>query len=252
MNPILHQNIDQQEVVTGNIDVLILCGGFGTRLKGVINDRPKPMADINSKPFLDILVDYVAGFGFKRYILCIGYKGDFIRQYYREKNSDLTFVLQEEKKPLGTAGAVKNAEPVMQSDRFLVMNGDSLCEIDMKDLFAFHIRKKGIASIVQTTIENPDDYGVIQLDENQRVVSFSEKNSTREVGFVNAGIYVFEKDILRDIPPEEKCSLEYQVFPGIIDRGVYGYRTDKRLIDIGTPQRLEMARKCIPFLREKG
>ena len=251
MSPILHQNIDQQEIVTSNIDVLILCGGFGTRLKGIIDDRPKPMADINSKPFLDILVEYVAGFGFKRFIFCIGYKGDFIRQYYREKNTNLQFMFQEEKEPLGTAGAVKNAEPIIQSDRFLVMNGDSMCEIDMKDLITFHIRKKGIASIVQTSIENPDDYGVIQLDRNQRVVSFSEKNCAGKKGFVNAGIYVFEKDILRGIPPEEKCSLEYQVFPGIIDRGVFGYRTDKRLIDIGTPQRLEMARKCISVLREK-
>ncbi len=245
MNQTFHQDINQKNVVTSEIDVLILCGGFGSRLKSVIDDRPKPMAEIKNRPFLDILIDFAASFGFKRYILCIGYKGDFIKQYYKENKRGLLFVFQEEKEPLGTGGAIKNAEPMIRSERFLVMNGDSICTVNMKDFLAFHMRKGGIASIVQTTIENADDYGVIRLDENQRVTSFSEKDSNEGSGLINAGVYIFEKAALREIPPQEKCSLEYQIFPRIIHRGVYGYITDNRLFDIGTPSRLAIARKYI-------
>ena len=88
----------------GKIDVVLLCGGFGTRLKTVVHDRPKPMAEINDRPFLDILIDYVSDYGFKRFILCTGHKGDVIRKYYEAKNTQKIFLFSEEKEPLGTGG----------------------------------------------------------------------------------------------------------------------------------------------------
>ncbi len=123
------------------MDVIILCGGLGMRLRDVVGDRPKSMAEISGRPFLDILVDYVARYGFTHFILCTGFKGDLIKRYYKNKRGRLIFVVSDEDQPLGTAGAIKNAESFIESDMFLVLNGDSLCEIDIEDFIKFHIGK---------------------------------------------------------------------------------------------------------------
>jgi len=225
-----------------DVDVIILCGGLGTRLNSVVDDRPKPMVKINGKPFLDILVDYVARYGFTHFILCTGFKGDLIERYYKNKRGRLIFVVSDENEPLGTAGAIKNAESFIESDMFLVLNGDSLCEIDIEDFIKFHIGKGALISIAVTTMESPVEYGVIRLDEDQKIISFGEKISGSENDLINAGMYVFDKKILKEIPSGQKMSLEYDLFPGILDKGLYGYITEKRLLDIGTPERLAMAK----------
>lgn len=228
-----------------DIDVIILCGGLGTRLRGIINDRPKVMTEIHGRPFLDILINYIKRFGFTRFILCVGYLGDVIKEYYEKKSSDLAILFSEEREPLGTAGAIKNAEKLIQNEVFLVLNGDSICEVDLKVFLRFHNSKRALLSIVLSTIENPADYGVIKLDENQKVLSFSEKTTARGVSLVNAGIYLMNRTVLGDIPSGQKFLLEYDLFPKILDKGIYGYVTDKRLIDIGTPERLELTRQLI-------
>jgi NDP-sugar pyrophosphorylase family protein len=226
-----------------NIDVAILCGGLGTRLKGVVDDRPKPMAEINGRPFLDILIDYIASFGFRRFILCTGYKSKSIINYYQKKSGHLTFSISEEKHPLDTGGALKNAEALVQSDPFLVFNGDSFCRIDITDFLNFHINKGAVVSIALTTIENPADYGAIRLDGKQRIVGFNEKAALDSPGLVNAGIYTFAKKMLAQMPANRKLSLEYDFFPGILSEDLYGYVTDEKLVDIGTPERLRTARE---------
>jgi len=232
-----------RDIQPQDIDVVILCGGLGTRLQGVIDDRPKSMAEIDGRPFLDILIDYVARYGFTRFILCTGFKGDLIRRHYETKRSGLFFLISEEKMPLGTAGAIKNAESFIGSDTLIVLNGDSLCEIDIKDFLSFHIRKKALISIVLTAIKNSMDFGVVRLDRHQKIIGFSEKVMMHGNGLVNAGIYIFDRKILKKIPSGEKQSLEHDIFPGILDKGIYGYVTEKKLLDIGTPERLEIAKE---------
>lgn len=236
-----------RDIRTQDIDVVVLCGGLGTRLHGVVDDRPKPMIEINGKPFLDILIKYIAHYDFIRFILCTGYKGDFIRRYYENKNGRLKFFISEEKESLGTAGAIKNAEGFIKSDILLVVNGDSLCEIDVKDFLKFHVRKRAFISIVLTSIENPGDFGVIRLNRDQKIISYSEKVPISGNSLANAGIYFFNRKMLEEIPSGEKLSLEYDIFPRILDKGAYGYVTQKVLLDIGTPSRLEIAKD---YLRE--
>ena len=231
-----------EKVRTKDIDVIILCGGLGSRLNTVVDDRPKSMGEINGRPFLDILVDYVACFGFTRFILCTGFKGDLIKRYYENKRGRLIFVVSNEDQPLGTAGAIKNAESFIESDMFLVLNGDSLCEIDIEDFIKFHIGKGALISIAVTTMESPVEYGVIRLDKDQKIISFGEKIPVNGNDLINAGMYLFDKKILKEIPSGQKLSLEYDLFPGILDKGLYGYVTEKRLFDIGTPERLTMAK----------
>lgn len=225
-----------------NTDVVILCGGFGMRLQSLINDRPKPMVQINGRPFLDILIDYVARYGFTRFILCTGYKRNMIRRYYEKNRGKLLFLFSEESEPLGTAGAIKHAESCIKSDIFLVLNGDSLCEIDLGDFLKFHIGKRASVSIALTTLKSPGDYGIIELDGDHKVIRFSEKVLINCNGLVNTGMYIFDRRILKEIPSDEKQSLEYDVFPKILNQGVYGYVTEKKLLDIGTPERLEVAK----------
>jgi NDP-sugar pyrophosphorylase family protein len=232
-----------RDIQPQDIDVVILCGGLGMRLQGVIDDRPKPMAEINGRPFLDILIHYVARYGFTRFILCTGFKGDLIRRHYETKRSGLFFLISEEKMPLGTAGAIKNAEFFIGSNIFLVLNGDSLCEIDLKEFLNFHIGKSALSSIALTSLKSPQDYGVVELDGDHKVTRFSEKVFLKGNGLVNTGIYFFDRKIFKEIPFGEKRSLEHDIFPKILDTGIYGYVTEKKLLDIGTPERLEIAKE---------
>lgn len=226
-----------------DIDVLILCGGRGSRLWEVISDRPKPMASIEQRPFLDILIDYFSRFGLRRFILCTGYMSEVIERYYRSKQTGLEIVFSDESKPLGTAGAVKNAEKFIQSRTFLVANGDSFCEIELHKFFVFHLEHRAVLSIAVTESKGNEDIGSIRLDADRKIIGFREKEQIQGEGFTNTGIYLFEKRILSKIKQGRPCSLEYELFPELIGRACYGYVSATKLVDIGTPERLKWARE---------
>ena len=222
--------------------MIILCGGFGTRLSSVSKNRPKVLVEVVSSPFLDHLINYISSFGFKRFVLCAGHKSEQIEKYYAEKKDSLEYVISIEQDPLGTAGAIKNAEPLIQSDMFLGFNGDSFCPVDLKAFLEFHIASQSIASIVVTSKKDPMGYGSIRLNKNNKIENFSEKNPAENTNLVSAGIYVFGKEVLQDIPPGQNSSLEHEIFPGLMAKGLSGFQIQKPLFDIGTPERLEFAK----------
>ncbi len=226
------------------IDVVVLCGGLGTRLKKVVSDRPKVMAEVNNKPFLEILIDYIAVFGFRRFVMCVGYMKEKIREHF-ERRKDVEILFSAEEELLGTAGAIKNAEKFIRSNPFLVVNGDSFCRINVKGFLDFHITKKAYASIALVLPEKDADYGVVAIGDDQRILSFNEKREPDTGGFINAGMYFFNRDILKLIPENITYSLEYNLFPHIIDKGIYGYVTGEKLIDIGTPERYRKAEEIL-------
>jgi len=227
-----------------HVDVVILCGGAGSRLREVVNDRPKPMAEINQGPFLDILIDYFASFGFRRFVLCTGHMAEVIQHYYGHKNGLLEFVLSDERTPLGTAGAVKNAERYIRSDPFLVANGDSFCPADLAEFYNFHSARQALLSMVAVESEHQANSGLVVLDGLQRIVSFEEKKQRSGTACISAGIYLFQKNVLTSIPTGTKYSLEYDLFPKLTGRGCFGYVAHAKLIDIGTPRQYESAKKC--------
>jgi len=227
------------------LDTVILCGGLGTRLQSVLKDKPKPMADFNNRPFLDLLIEYVGRFGFQRFILCSGHKGGSIKEYFEKKDDGKIYILSQEASPLGTAGAVKHAESVITSDVFLAMNGDSFCDIDLTAFLDFHYSKNAIASVALAPMEDASDYGGAALGENDAIISFDEKKSASSSGWVNAGVYIFKKSVLDRIPSGEKVSLEQGLFPSLAGNGLFGFTTQSRLLDIGTPERLERARQLL-------
>jgi NDP-sugar pyrophosphorylase family protein len=226
----------------GQVDVVILCGGLGSRLAGIVNDRPKPMAQMDGRPFLDILIDYFSGFGFRRFVLCAGHRSEVIQEHYSRRSDLLEFVVSNEPFPLGTAGAVKNAEVFLKSDSFLVTNGDSFCPVDLTEFYDFHSAKHAPMSMVVTESEDIKDSGLVTVDGCQRIIGFEEKACMRPGRYVNAGIYLFQRDVLSLIPANTRYSLEYDLFPKLVAKGAFAFVASGPLIDIGTPERYESAK----------
>lgn len=225
------------------MDVVILCGGLGKRLQSVFSKGPKPMASVSDRPFLDILIDYISRFGYRRFILCVGHKADTIISYYKKRSTNQTILFSREDKALGTGGAMTLASSLVKSPFFLGLNGDSLCLIDHKLFLDFHFSRSADMSIVLTRVENAQEFGLMSLDKKQRVTSFQEKRNSRGKAWVNAGIYLLQKNIFQGFSNGTPFSLENDFFPNVLDKRVFGYKTNERLVDIGTPERYKEAQR---------
>jgi NDP-sugar pyrophosphorylase family protein len=230
----------------GKIDVFILCGGLGKRLRPVAKHLPKSLVDVRGRPFLDLLIDSLSRRGFRRFVLGTGYKAGQIRAHCRANpHPGIRIIFSRETAPLGTGGAVKKARLLIKSRDFFVLNGDSFSEFDPQRLLEFHRGKKALASILIRRLAERADYGNIKVDGDWRIADFSEKKTKKGNGFINAGVYLFRKDIFRHMPKKRSFSLEKELFPGLIpSRAVFGSKTRGYFIDIGTPERYAEALKC--------
>lgn len=222
-----------------DIDVLILCGGRGERLKSAVGNRPKALAQIEDKAFLDILINHLTYFNFKRFILCVGYQKEKIIKHFSGNCHQIVFSIEES--PLGTGGALKNAASLIGSSSFLVVNGDTFCDVDFNELIDFHANKKSIFTMALAKTQQGSDCGSILLDGSGKLLDFKEKTN-QPTSLVNAGIYVMEKEIFGYMSKDAAFSLEYDFFPKIKEIGCYGYITGSELFDIGTPQSYEKAK----------
>ncbi|UCG58686.1 MAG: hypothetical protein JSU70_04065 [Phycisphaerales bacterium] len=148
---------------------------------------------------------------------------------------------QLEKMNSSFAGTLKNAEELIRSEPFLVTNGDSFCAVDLAQFYEFHLSREALMSMVVVKSEDPADYGSVSLDPSQQIVGFREKGQAERDGYVSAGIYFFRTEILSLIPANTEHSLEYDLFPQLVDRQCYAFVSHERLIDIGTPERYEWA-----------
>jgi NDP-sugar pyrophosphorylase family protein len=215
-------------------DIVILCGGLGTRLQSVVWDRPKPMAVVQDRPFLDWVVDHVLSQGFTRIIFATGHLGEWINRYY-EGRGDFTAVMAHENAPRGTAGALRACRPLIETDRIVVLNGDSLCRIDVHGLLAAHAVRGGCATLAAVPAGNRIDGGNLIIDSRDRVIGFEEK----QLGPVmNAGVYVLASSLIDTIPDSVPCSLEREVFPRLCGNGLFAFVVNMPVYDIGTPDRL--------------
>jgi NDP-sugar pyrophosphorylase family protein len=221
------------------IDVLVLCGGFGKRLQPVIYDVPKVMAEINQRPFLDMIVGHLETQGFEHIILATGYKKDSIRFHFESQKRKAFVEYSEETKPLGTGGAIHNARFLLRSDTFIVVNGDSFCPLSYKPFIVFS--KNHFSSVVVSMVDNAKDYGTVRFDSTKQVQGFEEK-AYQGSGYVNAGIYCFNRNVLRMF--YEPCSLEKDILPPLArQQFLHAYVTDRKFFDIGTPERYVRAQK---------
>jgi len=216
---------------------VLLVGGLGTRLRSVVASTPKPLASVGDRPFLELLVRQLRYQGIRHLVLCTGYLAHEIEKELGEGQEwEVTIEYSKEPYLMGTAGAVKFAEPRLREvSDFLVMNGDSFMEIDFQKLINFHRKSGGIATIAVLRRKNKMRYGTVQVTRGDRVSGFQEKIDGDLIGFVNAGIYVFNRKIFDHIP-EGPASLEKDVFPKLLDHGVYASKQHGVFIDIGTPE----------------
>lgn len=216
--------------------VAILAGGRGTRLQSVIQEKPKVLATIRGRPFLSYVLDQLHAAHFQNVVLCTGYHGDHIKKMFGRTYKNLHLFYSQESKPLGTAGSLRLALPLLGSDIILVMNGDSFCPIDFKKLWQFHSRIKSKATIVLSSVSDTSRFGSVTLGKQNNIIAFEEKKRGNEPSYVNAGTYLFNKGFIEDIPAGRKISLEKHIFLKWIGRGLYGYKTKIPFIDIGTPE----------------
>lgn len=217
------------------MNAIVLAGGQGTRLKGVIRDLPKPMAPIGNKPFLEYLILQLRKAGIDEIVLSVGYRGEVIKSYFGDGEKLLVRIsYSEEHEPLGTGGAVKKAFGMIRDDQAIVMNGDSFLEMDFGKLSACHREKNALATISLMAMEDAGRYGAVEVNEQRGVLSFTEKGLSRK-GLINGGIYVLDRRVL-DHMPAGSFSLEKEVFPGLVGKGLYGMEANGLFIDIGTPE----------------
>lgn len=237
--------------------VLILAGGLGKRLRSLVNDRPKPMAAIGEKPFLEYQLEFLRANGFRDVVFCLGYLHEQVEDYFGDGSRwSLNIDYSVETERLGTGGALKFAERFVQGT-FVVLNGDSFFGVEMDQLVRFHRRKMDAApdggylgSIALTRVEETGNYGSVTLDSSSRITGFYEKVDARVPGQngsrqINAGIYVLEPAILDLIPESQQVSIEKEVFPALLSSGrmLGGCPLDGFFVDIGTPEGYEAFRE---------
>lgn len=223
---------------------IILAGGKGTRMKPMTNFLPKPMLRIQDKPTLEHNIDLLKRHGIKDIIISIGYKGDKIKEHLGDGSQlGVNIIYVEEDSPMGTGGPL-NLMKERITDTFLLMNGDELKDIDLEDMFMFHKRNKGVATIALTTAGDPSKYGVAVMNGN-KIMTFIEKPSRKSApsNLINAGLYIMEPEVLKMIP-EGFSMVETDVFPKLAtDEKLLGYVFSGQWFDTGTPERFSLAER---------
>jgi len=219
---------------------VILAGGLGRRLRRVVGDRPKSMAPVLGKPFLQYQIEQLKTYDIIQIVLCVGYLGNQIERYFKDgAGFGVNIRYAVEKSPLGTAGALKNSQDYLEGEAFLALNGDSYSKVDFSKFIEFHREKKGRGTILLTRVSHLEDYGLVKMDENMRITGFFEKpEKTSSHSIINAGVYLLEPEVLNYIPEGKEVSLERETFPHLLKRDIplFGYLTFDYFIDIGTPQ----------------
>lgn len=220
---------------------VIIVGGEGTRLRPLTCNTPKAMLPVLNKPFLEHMTCYLRGYGVDDIILALCYLPQRIESYFGDGSEfgvKLTCVMEDS--PLGTAGAVKNAERYLE-DLFLVFNGDIVTDIDLGAMLSLHRKRRAKATIALTPVEDPSAYGVVETNSQGKVKSFIEKPTREEAttNLINAGIYILDREVLQDIPPNTSFMFEHHLFPRLLEKGVpiYSYPSNAYWIDMGTPEK---------------
>ncbi|MBI1209612.1 MAG: NTP transferase domain-containing protein [Azospirillum sp.] len=238
------------ETGLGGIDVVVLAGGLGTRLQGVLDGLPKVLAPIDGRPFLDHLIEWLAGFGAKRIVLSLGYRADKVVALLADRPAPPALVPVIEPAPLGTAGAVRFVRPMVTSSTALVLNGDSFVDADLGEFARRHLASGVDFSLLCVEVPNVDRFGSIELDDQGFVARFVEKDpSRRGPGLISAGIYLLSATALDRIVARSGPSLERDILQQLPPRSIRAEVVRGAFIDIGTPESLAEAPMVIPASR---
>ncbi|MGE4426598.1 MAG: sugar phosphate nucleotidyltransferase [Solirubrobacteraceae bacterium] len=223
------------------VQAVILVGGRGTRLRPLTSNRPKPIVPLVDRPFMAYMLEWVASHGITDVILCCGFLADSMVETLGDGSAygvRITWV--QEPEPRGTAGALWYAEPHLEGDRFVMLNGDVLTDMDLTVQLAQHERSGARGTLALVPVEDPTAYGLVRLNGDSTVKGFLEKPEPDQIDtdLISAGAYVLERSVLDLIPQGRMVSIEREVWPRLVGDGLHGcVHRGRYWMDIGTPER---------------
>ncbi|HKT12304.1 MAG TPA: nucleotidyltransferase family protein [Terriglobia bacterium] len=234
------------------MEAVVLAGGKGTRLRKAVAGLPKGLAPIGEHPFLSYLLGWLRAQGVTEIILAVGHRRrEIIRHYTRHKPQGMRLRFSVETTPLGTAGALRNLRSMLEGEEFLVLNGDSIFDVDLRQMLTFHRRHRAQTTLALACPPEASRYGSVLLDARGRIKAFVEKHAAilhgangkpRASRWVSAGVYIMNRAVFRHIPGQREVSLEKEVFPSLIGGPFYGFPWKGYFIDIGVPEDYQRAR----------
>ena len=214
------------------------------------------MAPVGPRRFLEYILLWLAEAGIRDVVLGVGYRRSKLRRWLRQGSRwGVRVSYSVETTPLGTGGALKKAQPFLPTSPFLLLNGDSILDVDLRRLVSFHRRRQALVTVALAQVEDASRYGAVDLDERGGIVAFREKQSLVQAAqerlsqipkYINGGVYVMEPAVFDAIPKGLPCSLERDIFPRFIGKGLYGFPVSGFFIDIGIPSDYRRAQHEIP------
>lgn len=225
------------------IDVAVLAGGLGTRIRSVLGDTPKVLAPVEGRPYLAWLLDWLAGFGARRVVLCLGHLSDRVTAWIDENTPPgMDIAVSIEPEPMGTAGAIRLARPLFRSDPVLVMNGDTFVGADLTHFLRGHRVLGTDMSLLCVEVDDAGRYGRVEIDKAGRIERFAEKEpGPARAGIINAGIYALSRAAQDALATSIARSIERDIFMATPSGRLGAVVTKGQFIDIGTPESLRAA-----------
>lgn len=226
-----------------DMECIVLAGGLGTRLRNTIGDIPKCMAEVNGKPFLHYIFQYLIVQQCSRVILSLGYKHEIIIEWIKAESVpfELDYVIEQE--PLGTGGGIQLAMNKAERSEVVVLNGDTMFSVDLKAILEYHKAKQADITLALKEMYDFDRYGVVNTNDNGCIVSFEEKQA-RKQGMINGGVYIINKQALVNKHLPNKFSFEKDYLEAFVaEQKFFGYRGNAYFIDIGIPQDYQQAQE---------
>jgi mannose-1-phosphate guanylyltransferase len=221
------------------VQAVILVGGEGTRLRPLTSTVPKPVVPLVDRPFIAFMLEWLARHGVDDVVMSCGFLATAVRNVLGDGSQyGLRLRFVEEPEPRGTAGALKYAEDLLD-ERFLMLNGDVLTDIDLTAQIAQHEATGAVGTLALVPVSDPTAYGLVRLDDNHAVSEFVEKPSADQIDtrLISAGAYMLERAVLDLIPADRNVSIEREVWPQLVGEGLFGYAAEAYWLDIGTPER---------------
>lgn len=241
------------------ITPIILAGGQGTRLRPLVKDRPKPLALVNGRPFITYLLDFLKSFSFSEVIIATGYRGEMFPETLGTNYKGTQLFFSQEKQPLGTGGAVVQALSLAKSKRLLILNGDSYLHCNLEPILQENHQKDHASTIPDhskakpllfvTWLQDTRRYGQVKFDQKRRILAFKEKGHCPGPGWINAGLYLLPRDFFVNYKLGQKISLEREIVPSILQKGLFAHCCPGPFIDIGTPESYVQAERFFNSLR---
>ena len=217
---------------------IILAGGLGTRLRPLTDTRPKSLLPLMNRPMIAYLLDSMPA-EVNRVVLAAGYKIDMLREFFKDKTYSFELLIQEETDPLGTGGGVKNCQECSSDDEeILIFNGDVISSLDLNDFIGAFRNSGAFGAISLWSVPDPTRYGLVTMDGDNKIRQFLEKpesiDNLDEPYMINSGTYIFKSELFDIIPDGRKASIEREIFPDIIEKGLLGFPFTGYWIDAGT------------------